>query len=331
MKKLLFFSVSSSIGIGLFIWAIKKIGWGRIWEIFRNFSIWSVFIILGLSLMIVFIGSRKWQIILRSQGYRLPFLKIFRAYLIGYSLDYLTPFVMFGGEVIRGYAIKEDSLEWEKIIASITIDKILDCIFFFLTVISGLLLFNYQFGLSLIGSKIIFAGLVLFSLIILFFYFRIKNKKSIVKFFICFTGLEKSKSGEAIVKAEKEVFSFLGQRKNFIRVIPLTVLRLAAFLARHWVLLYLLGMRVDVLKALSILSFTFLAYFFPLPALLGSHEVIQLFAFPVYGLASQAAAAFTLILRTGDLLLAFSGIALLFHSWSGILFEFLKRRFKIKQ
>jgi len=330
MKKLLFFLVSSLAGIGLFAWAIEKIGWDQIWATFRGFSVWSVFVILGLSILIVLIGSWKWQVILKSQGYRLPFAKVFRAYLIGFSLDYLTPFAMFGGEIVRGYSLKEDSLTWEKIIASIGADKILDCIAIFFTITSGLLLFNDRFSSSLVGPKIILAALLLIISVILFFYFKVKKKESVVKFFIELIGLEKSKSGEAVVRVEKEIFSIFRQKKHLAEISLLTVLRLAVLLIRHWVLLYLLGMNIDLFGAFSILSFTFLTYFFPTPALLGSHEVVQSFVFPFYGFRSGAGAAFTLALRIGDLFAAFGGLIFLFHSWSGIAFEFFKRRFKIK-
>ncbi|MFH1780407.1 MAG: lysylphosphatidylglycerol synthase transmembrane domain-containing protein [Candidatus Nealsonbacteria bacterium] len=330
MKKLLLFLTSSCFGIGLFFWVMEKIGWDQIWATFRNFSIWSIFIILGLSILIILVGSRKWQIILKSQGYKLPFSKVLKAYLIGFSLDYLTPFATFGGEIVRGYSLKEDSLSWEKIIASIGADKILDCSVVLFTIASGLLLFNYRFGTSLVGSKIIFAISVLIILTVLFFYFKVRNKESIVRFFIQAIGLEKSKSGEVVVNVEKEIFSIFRQKKHFAEIFSLTILRWAVFLIRHWVLLYLLGIRIDILGAFSILSFTFLTYFLPTPALLGSHEVVQSLIFPFYGFSSGAGAAFTLILRTGDLFAAFLGIALLFHSWWGVLFEFLKRRFKIK-
>ena len=81
---------------------------------------------------------------------------------------------------------------------------------------------------------------------------------------------------------------------------------------RTWILIIFLSKKIDILSALSVLGFTYLAAMIPLPAALGSHESIQTFAFNSLGLASSTAAAFTMIIRGAELLLAFLVLAMLF-------------------
>ncbi len=68
-----------------------------------------------------------------------------------------------------------------------------------------------------------------------------------------------------------------------------------------------------MLSALSILGFTYLAVMIPIPAALGSHEVIQTFAFNSLNLGAATATAFTMIIRGAELIVAFAGIIILFR------------------
>ena len=84
-------------------------------------------------------------------------------------------------------------------------------------------------------------------------------------------------------------------------------------LLRTWLLIGFLGKSIGVLPALSILGFTYLAVMIPIPAALGSHEVIQTFAFSSLDLGAAAATAFTMIIRGAELIVALFGIAILFR------------------
>ena len=65
--------------------------------------------------------------------------------------------------------------------------------------------------------------------------------------------------------------------------------------------------------ALSILSFSTLVQLLPIPAVLGSHEIVQVFVFSSMGLGANVGTAFTMIIRVADLTLAFIGIFIIFN------------------
>lgn len=82
---------------------------------------------------------------------------------------------------------------------------------------------------------------------------------------------------------------------------------------RSWFLILFLGKSISALPALSILGFTYLAAMIPIPTALGSHEAIQTFAFNSLGLGLSTATAFTMIIRGAELIIALTGVAILFQ------------------
>lgn len=69
-----------------------------------------------------------------------------------------------------------------------------------------------------------------------------------------------------------------------------------------------LGKTINFFSGISIFSFSILAQLFPIPAFLGSHDLVQVFVFRSLGLKIAMAAAFALIIRGADFLLAIVGI-----------------------
>ena len=127
IKKIILFFLFLFLGIGLLIWVTNFIGWQEIKSAFLIFAGWQGAIILLLTGAMLFFGLWKWQVILKSQGYVLPLRKMAGPYLAGFSLVYLFPMIIFGGEIFKGYILKEKfSIPWKNGITSIIIDKILE-------------------------------------------------------------------------------------------------------------------------------------------------------------------------------------------------------------
>jgi len=309
MKRVLFFLTSLFIGIFLFFWIINQIGWEEIAPILFALSSWKILIILGLTALMVACGARRWKIILKSQGYDFSFRKLSGIYLAGFSISYLTPMILLGGEIFRGYILKRrDLVPWQKGIASVIIDRILEWSCYLIIILAGLTFFFLKIGLPSRNLLIFFSGvLIFFILTITFFYFRAFKKESIIKFFI-----KGEKSQLKLI--EKETFDFFKlKNRTMWKGFGLAFLRSAISFLRFWILIIFLGKNVGISSTLSILSFSYLSAIVPIPASLGSHDAAQVFAFGFLGAGANVGAAFVTIIRGTELILALVGVIILFR------------------
>lgn len=315
MKKIILFLVLLFIGVGLFIEIAKNIGWSEIRAGFLDFTGWQAAMILGLTLLMAVIGTLRWKGILKSRGVNICFHDIFKPYLLGFSMMYLFPMVIFGGEVFRAYFLKKkNDVPWSKGMASVIIDRILEW-----TVNLTVILFGFGFFLFKVSwppgnlAVILILLLLFLVIVIVFFYFRTFKKESVVR------NLLKINNDQAL-EVEKEIFDYFKPKEiSMWKGFSLSFLRGGVMFARAWLLVSFLAEGLKFLPALSILSFSYLAAMVPIPASLGSHELIQIFAFNSFGLKTGIAAAFTLIIRGAELALALTGIAVLFHAGLALL------------
>ena len=321
MKKALLFFISLFIGIGLLVWIIRFVGWLQIKSAFLIFTGWHGAIIVLLTFLILLVGAWKWQTILKSQGYNLSNREIIAPYLTYFSITYLFPMVIFGGEIFRGYVLREKhEIPWGKAIASVLIDKILEATSFLVAILAGLVFFLLKIGLPPRNLAIILGGFLLFLFIIgiSFFYFRTFKKQSIAKPLIKLFNRSKLPNGD-ILEIEREIFNFFKIKKKVLwQGFSLAFLRVAVTWLRCWVLILFLGKSVGLLSALSVLGFYYFAMIIPIPTALGSHEVVQVFAFNALGLGSSIAPAFTMIQRGAELMMAFIGLIIFFKLGLGL-------------
>lgn len=328
MRKVLLFLVSLFIGIALLVSVISFIGWQEIWAAFRIFTGWQGAVIILLTVLALFFGQWKWQVILKTQGYQISHKQLAASYLAGFSLIYLFPMLLFGGEFFKGYALKEKfNIPLRKSMVSVVIDKIIEETAFVLTVFVGILFFLFTIGLPPRNIAIA-AGAVLLILIsgFIFLYFKIFNKQSIATFFAKRLEGNKFFNGQAL-EAEKDIFNFFKKRDlMFWGSFGLAFLRVGVTWLRTWLLAIFLGKSLGALPALSVLGFYYLAVIIPIPAALGTHEIIQTFSFTAMGAGAGTAAAFTMIQRGGELILAVVGLLIFCKLGWGMLKNVLWRK-----
>ena len=328
MNKALAFFISLSIGIGLFIWITKIIGWQEIKSSFLIFTGWQGMVIIILSFLILLISSLKWQMILKSQGYKLSQRQLFPPYLTCFSLNYLFQMMVVGGDIFRTYILREKhSVPWKNAASSVIIDKILDSTCFIASILAGFAFFLLKIGLPP-RNLAIFFGVFLLVLVsgIGFFYFKSFRKESIARPLAKFFEKMGLPNGE-ILEVEKETFRFFKAKKLvFWQGLGLSFLRVSLTWLRTWILILFLGKTISALPALSVLGFYYIAMMVPIPADLGAHEAIQVFAFNSLGIGSAIAPAFAMIQRGAQLILAFIGIILFFKLGFGLLQTFLFKR-----
>ncbi len=315
LRNILLFLLSVFTGILLFVWVYNIVDWEEIKNIFITFSINQGLIIFGLTLLIALMGSWRWQEILKGENVKLSFFDLFYPYLAGFSIIFLAPILVLAGETLRIIILKEKNLiSWSKSTISIIIDRVLEWTTNLIIIFLGVLFFIFKIGLPPKNLSLTFGTVFfIFVAITFFFYIKILKKESILKIFS--KRFYRSFEGKP-EEIESRIFDFFRIKNKLMwQMFFLSFVRAIVMYVRTWLLIIFLGTKIALLPALSILSFTLLAVIIPIPAALGSHEAIQVFAFNSLGLNISSATAFTLIIRASETILALIGLIILFKLW----------------
>lgn len=309
MKKVFLFLISLLIGIILFIWIARTVGLQEIKDAFLVFTGWKGIIILLLTVLIALLSIWKWKEILKGIEVNISAKELLRPYLAGFSLMFLAPIIVLGGELFRAYILREkNSIPWPKGMASVIIDRILEWTANLIIIFFGSIFFLFTIGFPSVKLVLIFGGVFLIFLLgISLFYFKSAKRESILRFII------RSNNSQPF-DTEKEIFKFFKFNNPAVwKSVVISFVRAAAMYARIWLLIVFLGKNLALLPTLSILGFTYLAAMIPIPTSLGSHEAIQTFAFQSLRLGSSTATAFTMIIRGAELIIALVGLVILFR------------------
>jgi len=311
MKKAILFLLSLFLGICLSIEIYKTIGWPEIKISIVNFNPQQGLIILALTFLITLIGALRWHEILKGERASIPFFDTFKSYLAGYSIIFLAPALVLGGEFIRAYILKQkNSIAWSKSAASIIIDRVLEWSINLVIIIIGLTVFFGKVCLLPLNLTMLFGGLILFFIVILtFFYTKVLKKESLIaslgKLF------NKDLNGEP-QETEKEIFTFFNINNSTMwKAGALSLLRILIMYLRAFILIIFLKQQTTIWCALPVLCFSLLALTVPTPAGTGSHELAQVFAFKALGFSASSATAFVIIIRIAEAIIALIGLVFL--------------------
>src|SRR4030042_6338343 len=272
MKKVLLLLLSLLAGVALFIWVLRTVGWQEIKNALLVFSGWQGLVILFITFLMAVFGTWKWKAILDGKGQKISFGELFRYYLATFSIRLFITIAIIGAEIFQGYILKKkNDVPWDKGMASVIIDRILEWTANLTVIILGAVAFLLMIGIPPMNLIIIFGSvLLILTAAISFFYFKAFKRQSLAKFFCWF--LSHGQENQ-LVDIEKETFLFFKPRKHHMwKVLGLNFLRAGFMLLRTWILIIFLGGKISVFSALSVLSFTYLAVALPIPTALGSHE-----------------------------------------------------------
>ena len=312
MRKFFLFLISLLIGVLLFGYVIKSVGWTEIKNVLFLFRGWEGVLIFLLTFFFLIVGVLKWKEILRSQNSLLSFSSLFYPYLSGFSLMYLFQNIGFGGELLRGYTLKKiHSLSFTKGMASVIIDRILDWTVQLIIVFFGVLIFIFKIGFPPQHLAVVLGiAFLIFFIGICLFYYKILKGESFFKFFLNFFS-PKYKKDISPFPVESEISLFFKKRDRFFwKSLFFSFLRSFILFWRCWFLIYFLGSKINFSSAFSILGFHYLATSIPIPVELGITEIVQVFVFSALGLNRARATAFVMIVRGVNLLFALLGLLL---------------------
>src|SRR3989344_966352 len=309
MKRVILFVGSLLVGLFLFGFLISGVGWQKVWEPLEAFSLFNALVIVLLTGAFLLVGVLRWQLVLRGQGCSIPFSSVWRPYLAGFSLSFFVPIIPFASEFFRASALGDlHKIEFDKGMASVLIDRILEVTSNLFVVIMGCVLFLFAergipYSIKTLGI-ICFVGI--WFLVVSLLYIRIFQKRSVIRMFWRGKG--------SMHDVEREVFLFFYLKNRFFwQGLFFSFVKSAIGLARVWALIFFLGKGFAAAAGVTILGFYYLAVLVPIPAALGSHEALQAVGFGIFGLGAGTGAAFALVVRAVEILFASLGLALFFH------------------
>lgn len=317
MRRVLKFLLSLVIGLVVFLIVMQRVGWESVKQALLFFFNFQGLVIVSFTFLFALLGILKWRLILKSQGHCFSFKDLTPLWFLGFTISYLTPVALFGGEIFRIYFTKKrfPSLAWEKNMASVACDKILDATVFFVFLIVGVLVFAFygRFPTSFLGVSVLVVAGALLSLLGIF-YFKRWKKESVLEWLMGVFGIKKeklhhNKNSSVIFEAEKEVFRFFSLKEKFLwKALGLTFLHYMMSFFRAASLIFFLTGNVAILKSLAVYGFANLAALMPLPATLGALELGEGFAFMSLGLGFSTGIVFSMVWRGADLLLCLLGV-----------------------
>ncbi len=322
MYKSIVLLVLFGLGVALFIFSLQNADLEQVGKAFLELRVMEFLIVL----IIFFLGNIifaawKWTAILAEMtGKSSLFKKVFLAKWASFSLSYLTPSVFLGGEPIKYLFLKQETdISGTKIVGSILIDRLI----FFL--ISGIYFFIGIFFILVYLDLPWLIGVVAFGLLFIFaflFWMVIRGTERISEGKGFFATIAKTlrldrrgfiqNNKERLIRTDKEIKYFfrLSKRKTF-KAIGLGILEVSFIVASLWLVVFFMGVVLDVSRIFAIKSVVDISYAVPLPAALGALEIAQGYLFQLLGLGLASGVVFSLIFRAVSVILALGGLIIL--------------------
>lgn len=310
--KILFFLIGLAVGLAVFALISGDIEWVEVEKSLAGIHWWQLLILLVLMEGGIITATLAWKSIL-GEEIPVPFFPLLKIFTVGFSLGYLTPISLVGGEALQTYFLHQKlALPWRKSIISIILHKIISFVVLAVVILAGLGFFFFLGGgLSRQLGLLVF---LIFLGIFIFFFLLFKKtdrRLSLIGGFARALGLGQileTDQMKTVLSYEEEVLRFFQRRSQaFWRTLGFSVLSCLCYLGQAFFLFAFLTGQWTGIGALVTYSFSGLSAFFILPAALGSLEVMEGFAFQSFGLESSLSLTFSLIWRGLRLLVCLTG------------------------
>lgn len=289
--------------------ALRGVPLQDVGRVLAGLQAWQIAAILVLNTGIILLFALRWWQIIHAQGYHVPYLAAARYYLAGFAVSYLTPGQHFGGEPVQVLFLRErHKIPGSQALASVALDRGITFISNFAVLAVGIALILNSGLFDVLSLWQAFAvSVVLLLLPALYFVllaFGILPLNTV---------LRKTKVNLVISlkRAEKQLSDLVRKRPIlFVQGLALSVLIWLALFLEFWLMIYFLGLSVNVTQLLMLVVAGRLALWVPTPGALGALEASQVFAMQALGFDPAYGLGLGLLIRARDILFALAGLLL---------------------
>ncbi|MBN1145797.1 MAG: flippase-like domain-containing protein [Anaerolineales bacterium] len=301
-------------------WSVRQVPLGEIREVLGQLGLSQLALLAAFNLFAMLFFSSRWWLILRAQGYRLPYLWLLGYRTAAFSVSYFTPGTQFGGEPLQVYLLgNRHRLPGAAALASVSLDKLFELLanFTFLAAGIGLALqAGLLAGMNSRLAMLLAGGLILLPLAYLLALWSgrfpltwLLARLSARLPARLFARRRLGQIPALAASSERQVSALI---RNAPRVILGILLASALIwllsLAEYWLALHLLGARLNLVEVVFALAAARIAFLTPLPGGLGALEASQVMAMQALGLSPALGISVSLWIRARDLALGIAGL-----------------------
>jgi uncharacterized protein (TIRG00374 family) len=290
----------------------------------QRITVRTVLGVLAFQLVLQVLGTFQWSLVLREGGIFRGVWPAFRARIAGFAVTYLTPSMYFGGEPVRASVYKSDSMSYQRLYATIVLDKYIELSTKFPCIIAG-----FAILVVLIKPSVILVAAVGAVLIFLLSFFvllivRLFNQPDLIARFFKrlarpLARINKRLAVKMIIAMKefaRDVAEIIAHRRVFYLAMLTGVIVAVVEVLQTFFILGVLSPSWEaadrLLKSFVIFATVFIqALVGILPGNLGGMEATHLAIFNVLGIGSSASLIYTIILRIGQMSVVLVGILII--------------------
>jgi uncharacterized protein (TIRG00374 family) len=312
-NKLYLLAATFILGIIVFVLALKMTGLGNLLASFKNFSLFPLLAYLLIAFFMMAVSVYRWGVILKAQRFRIDFWKLFSYKVAGFSLCYITPGALLGGEVLRAYLLKRDKVPFTQGISSVIIDKFFDLASAAVIMSVGFLVVISFFQISNHTKAVFLLVTVAWVVILSFFLYGSLTRKGFFKHVFKFFQLHKIKSlakvEKEIEKTEENISHFLINHKTaFRRCTVMSLVLWILMFAEYKIATVAFGYEASFVTVFFIIFMVGFSYSLPVPGALGVMEAAQASIHKLVGLKASQGIALSLLIRARDIIWTLLGV-----------------------
>jgi uncharacterized protein (TIRG00374 family) len=275
----------------------------------EKIAFWQFGLIFGLKLVFWTLSALKWKIILDFYQQKVSLWKLYLFKFATFSVSYFTPITAVGGQAVGVLLLKNEKVPVKTGITTMLIDSLLTpfvSVTISLFAIVLFLLTRFSSASFLTLALITFFSVVLF-LTLFFIVFRISRRTP-----------EKIKpkawpKWKITLKDYLFIFSdfFRKNKKGTLYLVVLSFLSHVSILFEIFLILYFLGITLDVIELAIIEAGYIFAFVIPVSQALGTAEASGAYILQALGYSVALGISLTLILRLRHLLIGLIGVVVL--------------------
>lgn len=295
-------------------WSLRQVPFYQIGQVIKDLTLWEIFILLGLNLGILFLLSGRWWLILRSMGYRVPYMLLSMYRIAGFGVSYFTPGPQFGGEPLQLALLKKrQAIPNSGGVSSIYLDKLLEVLVNFTFLVVGMLTILLT-GMAKPYMQA-WMWLVIFAIAAFPFIYlaALMCKKKPLTWLLSRMLMSNLKSvikvRKIVQEAEEHIALFFREKPIiFFNSLLISFAIWIGMVIEYGLMAHFLGIPLTFIQIITSLTAARLAFLTPLPGGLGALEASQVLAMQGIGFSAVEGISMSLVIRGRDILIGLIGL-----------------------